>query len=746
MQTRIFTNRFFQLLVLGMMLLGANMIQKSDSKILERVRAIGFDSYNRLMPRVGTSNTVIIDIDEESLKQYGQWPWPRTVVAELTTKLAAMGVKTISYDISFAERDRTSPQVIADRLDNIKGMGQVARQLKRLPDNDDVFAKAIEDAGNVITGFVGASADTGNAPELTGSGIGGNPKSYARVFPAYDNFAVSLKKLVEPAAGNGCFSMVTDTDGLVRRVPLLIGVSRDGEVRTDITPFASLALETIRVAKGASGFRIKDEGPPYHFITSVSVLNGEQTFNIPTDKNGGFLVYYAGQRPEIYVPAWHVLKDVKGTKEKIEGKIAFLGTSSIGLLDLRSTPLDNLLPGVEIHAEVVDQILNKQFLVRGDTLNIEAVATVLAGLTIIFLAPFVSPFTLAIFMIGLIFAGVAGGVYAFRHGELVDVIYPSVVIIAIFIVSSIFSNLRTELEKRMIRQAFSHYLSPVLIAELAKNPEKLRLGGEVRNLSVMFTDIRNFTTISEAMEPAELIRMMNDFLTPMTSAVLDNRGTVDKYMGDAMMAFWNAPLDDEKHAENACRTALLMVKSLVPVNDNLKSRMEAAGKPFRELKAGIGINSGPASVGNMGSKQRFAYSALGDTVNLASRIEGQTKGYGISIMISDSVRKAAPQFAAIEIDLLTVKGRREPERVHALLGDEIEAQNPEFRAFVALHDEMLSAYRAQEWDKAAERADACATERPELFMLYKLYKERIIAYRENPPPADWGGVWVAKDK
>lgn len=751
MWARIVNNRIFQLFLMGALLAGAISVQVSDAPVLQRVRNIGFDYYNKLMPRKGPSHSVIIDLDEESLHQYGQWPWPRTLVAQLTTELKKLGAASIAYDITFAEADRTSPHVLAGMIEKKEGMEQVAAELRKLPDNDAIFADAIRDAGNVVTAFVGSEQPKEWMP-LAKSTIGGSVQSRSNLGLWQENFAVTLPELVEAAAGNGSFSMAPDGDGLLRRIPILVGRRKGNDKITDEQPLPGLALEALRVAAGASIVKIVDTGPPEFKIDEIQfnardAQGKKKKIVIPTDEKGNFIMYYAGKRDELYIPAWKVLKGLID-ESLIKGKIAFVGTSTIGLLDLRSTPLNPILPGVEVHAEIVDQVLNKQFIVRANnTRGVEGGVTIAASLAIIAMAPFVSAGILALFSLLIIAGIIGGGFYAYAtSGDLFDVVFPSCVIVTIFILASIFSNLRTEMEKRMIRQAFSHYLSPVLIAELAKNPEKLRLGGEVRDLSVMFTDIRNFTTISESMEPAELIRMMNDFLTPMTSAVLDNRGTVDKYMGDAMMAFWNAPLDDAKHAENACRTALLMVASLAPVNDNLRARMEAAGKPFRELKAGIGINSGTASVGNMGSKQRFAYSALGDTVNLASRIEGQTKGYGISIMISDSVRRAAPGFAAIEIDLLTVKGRKEPERVHALLGDETEAQSPEFAAFAALHTGMLAAYRMRDWDSAAEQADACATERPELFLLYKLYKERISAYRENPPPADWGGVWVAKDK
>jgi adenylate cyclase len=449
----------------------------------------------------------------------------------------------------------------------------------------------------------------------------------------------------------------------------------------------------------------------------------------------------------MYISAWKILEG-KADISQIKDKIVFVGTSAIGLLDLRSSPLDPILPGVEVHAEIVNQILHNDFLARSDDeRSKEGAFTLFAGLSIIFLAPFIGIGTLALLSLASIGGWAAWGFYAYQHfGSQLDIVFPACAIITMFILSSILSNLRTEMEKRMIRQAFDRYLSPALIEELVKDPSRLKLGGDVRELSVMFTDIRNFTTISESMDPAELIRMMNDFLTPMTSAVLDNKGFVDKYMGDAMMTFWNAPVDDAYHAQNACRAALEMVDALKPVNAELKARAEKAGRVFHELKAGIGINSGKASVGNMGSKQRFAYSALGDTVNLASRLEGQTKAYGVTTMIAHSTQKLVPQFATIELDLLTVKGRTEPERIYTLLGDDTVAKTAEFQAFAARHARMLEAYRAQKWDEAVKLAAECADMKPELVALYKLYASRIAHYKDEPPGPVWAGVWVAKEK
>jgi adenylate cyclase len=733
---RLLANRFIQIVLLLLLLAGMVELRLLNPPALEHLRQITFDYYNRLLPRPPGNDVVIVDIDEESIRAMGQWPWPRTRVAELAARIKALGAKSVAFDMVFSEPDRTSPARMAEQFP------QAADILKTLPDNDTAFARALKDMGNAVTGFVDANQATGARPllkaQFMNAGAAPDPLRFVDSTP---NYTVTLPEITEAAAGNGSFGVSPEGDGVIRKVPLLIGLrGPEGRARE---MYPALALEALRVAEGKSVYKVMsfgERGAQGYGITSVALGARE----IPTDGKGNIWVYYAGHRQGIYVPAVKVLRG-EAKPEDFRDKIALVGTSAIGLLDLRSSPLDKVLPGVEIHAEIIEQVLHGQFLRRPEALD-GAELVVMAGvsLLIILLAPFTGAGTLAFLAFAVIAGGGAVSLWAYQaQGLLIAPVYPVLTIIAIFIASSILTNLRTEMEKRQVRTAFAHYISPDVMKELAGDPSKLKLGGEVRDLSVMFTDIRNFTTISEQMDPAELIKMMNDFLTPMTSCVLESRGTVDKYMGDAMMAFWNAPLEDKDHARHACQAALGMIAALGPVNAALHEKL---GPRYRELKAGIGIHTGRCSVGNMGSKQRFAYSALGDTVNLASRLESQTKGYGVATLISEAVRSQAPEFASVEVDLLTVKGRTEPERVHTLLGGPEMAAQADFKAFAALHAEMLAAYRARAWDKALSLAQACRAHRADLAGLYALYAERISSYKANPPAPEWTGVWVAKDK
>ncbi|MDD9901769.1 MAG: adenylate/guanylate cyclase domain-containing protein [Alphaproteobacteria bacterium] len=738
------THRGLHVVLLLAFLAGAVVYYLPSPLFVQRLEMMTFDYYNHIFPREPGSDVVIIDIDEESLRLIGQWPWPRTLMAKLVKNLHAAGAKSITFDMVFAEKDRTSPAYVARTLKDTPDMEPVISALQDMPDNETVFAKEVEAAGNVVMGFVLATQQTDMKPikraGIMNLGEGRNPYMFLKAFPS---FAVTLPELTQAAAGSGSFSVSPEYDGVIRRVPLLIGyMEKDGSVKE---MYPSLSLEALRVALGRVAYKVTsyDRRTPKGFgITDVIVGD----YKVPTDMYGRMWVHYAGSQHKKYIPAWQVLEDPKSLL--LKDKIVLVGTSSIGLFDIRSSPLDASIPGVEVHAEIIEQIQQGRFLHRPPSHdNAEMWAMVGISLFIIFVAPFIGAAMLAFLVTAVIGVAGVGALYAYQlHGLLFAPLYPSLVVITIYIVSSILTNLRTELEKRAVRHAFGHYVSPVLIEELAGDPDKLQLGGEVREISVMFTDIRNFTSISESMHPAALIRMMNDFLTPMTTCVMENRGTVDKYMGDAMMAFWNAPLDDPEHARHACLAALGMLEALERVNENLKTEAEKSGEVYHELKAGIGINTGMASVGNMGSKQRFAYSALGDTVNLASRLEGQTKGYGISVMISEAVRKAVPEFAAIEIDLLTVKGKTEPERVYALLGGGDMADDEAFKSYAAAHDMALTHYRAQEWDDALASIKNCRALRPDMGALYDLYEERIAAFRVAPPPAGWSGVWIAKGK
>ena len=750
---RFLTNKWVHILVLFLLLGVAVYFSGSEQDMRKRLQYATFDSYNKLYPRETLDKVVIIDIDEESLVRLGQFPWPRNVMAEIVKRLNLLGAKAIAFDIVFAEADRTSPKRIAQNLPDGEEYKIVKELLEGLPDNDKIFAQAIKEAGNVVTGFTRARPEeTLRMPYQAAKPtflMREKEDFFNHTFSA-PGVATNLPQFSSAAVGNGSFMATPDVDGIIRQVSLfnVYPPKNDKNIRSNLFPM--LGLEALRTYINPNARFVikprKDKGP---LDTNYTIRIAD--FEVPIESDSKLWVYYRDIKPEEYIPAYQLLEDkiLPTLKEKLTGKIVFVGTSAEGLRDIRSTPLDIFVPGVEVHVNVVEQILQGKYLKRPDVIaGVEAAILGLAGFLIIILAPFINVIWLGLFTATLMGGMFYGSFYAFTsEGLLIDPVYSSAVLSALFLVSSLLSYVRSEADRRQVKTAFGHYVSPAFLEELSKNPEKLKLGGEVKDLTVMFTDIRNFTKISENLSPEELTQLMNDFLTPMSDLVMESRGTIDKYMGDAMMAFWNAPLDDPDHARQACLTALKMNEALKPVNDVIAKRATEEGREPLLLRAGIGINTGPCSVGNMGSKQRFAYSALGDAVNLASRLEGQTKTYGVEILIGEDTQKLVFDLAMLELDLIQVVGREKPVRVYTLIGDASEAQSEAFKKWQAAHNGMLAAYRIADFSCAAQDCkEALEFSDGKLKEYYELYQDRIIELTKNPPSEDWSGIYVAQSK
>ncbi|MCD8496767.1 MAG: adenylate/guanylate cyclase domain-containing protein [Alphaproteobacteria bacterium] len=748
MLKRLLINRWIQAIVLTALLLTLTALSFSHARWREQIRNFTFDYYNILQPRVASRDIVIVDLDEASQQAIGQWPWPRTVLAELVLRLKDMGAKVVTFDIVFPEEDRNSPKNLAEALEALDDIGEISDLLHAMPSNDEVFGEAIKEAGNVVTGFSFTHDTTDQVPRQAGIYRGKDVQNYV---PNLRGASVNQKPISKYSAGSGSFFVSTDTDGIIRRVPMLVAHARPGSKIVSVYP--SLSLETIRVLDGERGGSVLLGDPRYAELDPArfgikGIEMGKGGREIPTNARGEFLVYFAPSNPDWYLSAHKILEGTLPA-EAIKDKIVLIGTSAVGLKDIRSTPLNPFIPGVEVHLNIIDQVLQGKYLRRSfEAEGLEAVAIFSMGLVIILLAPFAGAVIQSVFTMLVIGGALMIGWYGFTaYGLLIDVGYPILALVLVFMVSTILTYIRTEAERRQVRDAFGLYISPDFMKELTSDPDKLQLGGEIKDLTVMFTDIRSFTTISEGLTPQELIALMNDFLTPMSDLVMSNRGTIDKYMGDAMMAFWNAPLDDPDHARHACTAALKMDEALVPINEQVKKKAEEIGKTPMLLNAGIGINTGPCAVGNMGSRQRFAYSTLGDAVNLASRLEGQTKTYGINILIGESTSEAVPDFAVLEMDLIQVKGKTKPVRVFNLTGDADFAKTDEFQKLKTMHNDMLAAYRAQEFKKALELCEACKpllNRRLEMF--YDLYAERADSLKDAILPKDWDGVFVATSK
>lgn len=742
---RFLSNRYLQMLLLFVLLLVAVAQSFSHADWRERLRSLTFDTYNQIKPREASDQVVIVDIDEASLEVVGQMPWPRSVMGQLVTNLKEMGAAVVVFDMVFSEPDRSSPMALAQQLSDEAGYQDIVARLSGLPDPDVQFGLDIRTAGNVVTGFSFTNDATDKTPRQKGIFRG---KGLENFVPILRGASVNLRAITKHSAGNGSFFVTTGADGIIRKVPMLVGHKKQGSEIVSVYP--SLSLEALRVYHKERGgiITLSDEkyaelDPERFGIQDITL--GREGIKIPTTGRGEFLVYFAKSAREWYIPAKDVL-DRTLNPEAVAGKIVFVGTSAVGLKDIRSTPLDAFIPGVEVHLNIVDQVLQSQFLTRSiEAEGLEAFLILLIGAGVILTAPFLGALSQLIFFITVIMAVLAGGWFAFdQYGLLIDVLYPVLTLVLVFMLATILTYLRAEQEKKQVRDAFGLYISPEFIKELTENPERLSLGGETRPLSVLFSDVRGFTSISEGLRPQELIQLMNDFLTPMSDVIMRNRGTIDKYMGDAIMAFWNAPLDDEAHARNACLSALQMCEALKVLNEE---RVKKLGDDVKKLQAGIGINTGLCAVGNMGSRQRFAYSALGDAVNLASRLEGQTKTYGVEVLISETTAEDVGDMALLCLDKLQVKGRSEPVEIYTLLGDGKLAGDESFRKQKALHDEMRQAYYACDFKGALKVIDELMqVDRFDLKVTYELFRERATLYLQLPPPKDWDGVYVATSK
>jgi len=507
-------------------------------------------------------------------------------------------------------------------------------------------------------------------------------------------------------------------------------------------------MEMLRVAAGASTIltRYDDFG-----VKSVGFV-GVRGFEVQTDSDAQFWVHFAHHDPSIYVSAQSVI-DGTVPLDKIKDRLVLIGTSAVTLNDLKTTPVEAGMPGVEIHAQVLEAALTDAVLARPNyAIVYEVFSAIVLGILVIIFAPNLGPVTLV--AVGALFASALFGTswYFYKYDRLlIDFTYPLLSTTAIYLTLIFTSFVREQAQRRQIRSAFGQYISPALVEQLANSPEKLKLGGEEREMTIMFSDVRGFTTISESFkhDPQGLTSLMNRFLTPLTNAILSRKGTIDKYMGDAIMAFWNAPIDDKEHEINACAAAIDMLERIDELNKLREQEAEHGGHAYIPLNVGVGLNTGVCVVGNMGSDLRFDYSVLGDSVNLASRLEGQSKEYGFPIIVGSKTALAVKErFAILELDFIMVKGKKEPEVIYAIAGREDTAQSGRFQRLRNLTIEMLACYRARDWEGAlaAIERGRRTDERHSLELLYNLYEARIRGYVENPPPEDWNGAFALLTK
>ncbi len=698
-------------------------------QIFSSLQNYSFDTFQRILPRevYAEDPVVIIDIDDRSLAEIGQWPWPRNQLAKLTNQ--AYAAAALGFDIVFAEADRTNPKNL---IASFPANPVLAKELASLPSNDEIFAQAILEHGTVVLGQA-LNDKVKYKPLKSKFGLvtqGDDPKQFIKNYLGAQN---NIKLLDDSAQGVGSMS-IGNNDLVVRQLPTF---ERIGD---QLIP--SLALEMTRVALGASTFQIKSSNASseeaYGAQTGINNIKlGPLT--IPTTAEGNAWIYFTPTKNIPSVSAADVISGAVST-EFFEGKIALVGTSAAGLLDLRSTPAEKNIPGVTIIAQFIQQIFANDFLQRPDWLfGAEFLAGLILAVLITLSIQALGPIGgLSVFIVGS--GGIISTSYYFFKTKLflVDPISPLIISLSVYVAVTFFNFLFTELERSRVRGAFSQYLSPEMVNRLAESSESLVLGGERKEMTFLFSDIRGFTKISEQYkdDPEGLTKLINQLLTVLSNAILEHGGTIDKYMGDCIMAFWNAPTDQADHRQLAIQAAHSMNEALDQFNN------EAAENIDFKLEIGIGINSGNCIVGNMGSDKRFDYTVLGDAVNLASRLESQSSNYGLHMIIGENTYIDNSTFTIIEIDKIAVKGKSSAETIYTCFKSETKFAE----GFIEKHKAFLQEYRRQNWEVASSLIDELMPSSNDLELYYQHMKERIQEYLANPPSSDWEGVYVAKNK
>ena len=728
------------LLILGFFLV--HVAKWHEWQIINRLDNIAYDLRLLLtMPETVDDRVVIVDIDEKSLTEQGRWPWPRNTVAKLLDQLFdRYGVKLVAFDVVFAEPEETSASALVEALRE-NGVDVPTEQLASMRDlfeRDEILAESIQGRNVVLGLFFSGTEQSGQSlaigelpPALFRSGqFTGRNIPFVRA----EGYSANLPIIQSRALAVGHLNSVPDIgDGLVRRVPMLFQYE-DGY-------YEALSLAVVRVLLDAQrvipGYPVGSRpGRSYSDLEWLQV--GEH--RVPVDSKVSALIPFRGPQGSFpYVSATDVIEG-RAEPGMLAGRIVLVGATAKGLLDLRATPVQANYPGVEIHANLITGILdgkikeNPAYTVGGEFLMV-----LVSGLLMALLLPVLSPVWAGAMTLGLL-----GGMVAFNLAvwQLADFVFPMaaglLAVLSLFLFNMWYAYFFEARGKRQLAELFGEYVPPELVEEMSENPDSFTLDSESRELSVLFSDVRDFTTISEGLSPTELSDLMNEYLTAMTGVIYDHRGTIDKYMGDAIMAFWGAPVHERDHARQALFAAMRMVKGLGELNP----RFAARGWP--PLRIGVGINTGEMYVGNMGSRYRRAYTVMGDAVNLGSRLEGLSKGYGVSIIVSDTTREAVPEYAFRELDRVRVKGKEKPVTIYEPLGPREEVRK-DVRDEIKLFREALKQYRAQNWD-IAELQFVNLHKRTPKRRLYAVYSERINYYRRNPPASDWDGVFTHLEK
>lgn len=684
-----------------------------------------------------TGDVVIVDIDEKSLKSVGQWPWSRDVMGLMVKRITDSGALSIGFDMVFPEQDRMAPaqylKSLSSRIPDI--LENVGSEILNDPvlNFDARFGEALASSpsclGYVFT-FDGAANSLDSPFPSASIHVSDRNIGFSDLALIKAGGVILNNSDVSQAQTEGFINVAPDTGGIIRRVPLMILMNR--------VPFPSLALETVRTGLGISDITIHASTQKSSGRNSVLGISLGDRF-IPTDNEGRVSVNYRG-RPGIFptISAIDVL-DEKGL-DRLNKKIVFVGTSAAGLHDVRSTPFSGAVPGVEIQANLADNIIAGDAFVydRLAEIALTYLTILFGGILMGFLLSFSGPLTSGVVGVGIVSMIITGDFYFyFMQRKLVGLVYPLFVICLMFMIITLFKYFFQDREKRFIFRAFSQYVSPGVVNQLMLHHDRLALQGEQRTISIFFSDIRNFTSISESMTSSRLAKLLNLYLTAMSNIVMEHNGMVNKYIGDAIMAIWGAPHEDSSHSANAVRSALHMKAEL----NELAKEWKTSGFPV--ISAGMGINTGEVNIGNFGSQQRFEYTAIGDDVNLASRLEGLNKNYGTDILVSENTMKAAGDaFFFRYIDSVRVKGKEKAIHIYEPLCE----GNPEREIMeeAAAFEAAVHYYRKKDFNEAGRIIRGLNEKKPS--RLYMVYIDRISSFISDPPPENWDGVHVFSEK
>jgi len=710
--------------------------------IITQLDNIVYDARLQLtMPRGVDERIVILDIDEKSLQEVARWPWPRDIMADLIEKLfGKYEVAIVAFDVVFAEADYSSGIRVLDQLaqgtlKDVPDFLQSYRGLRSSLDNDGRFAQAIKGKAVVLGYYLNSDKDAKRIAAIPDPVL---PKGTFQgrniPFTSWVGYGGNLPQFLGNAASAGHFNPITDPDGVVRRVPMI--------AELDGAYYEALSLAVVRTILGFP--KVEPGYAPDRFLQrGYTGLEWLQVgpLAIPVDETASALIPYRGHK---FSFAYVSLADVLAGRvplERLKGKIALVGTTAPGLLDLRSTPVDNVFPGVEVHANLIAGMLDKKIKLKPPyMLGAEVVLLLVGGVTLALLIPMLAPLwaTLATLAGMLTITGL--NVAIWTEADMVLPLAASLLMtLSLYIVNMAYGYFVEARSKRQFTELFGQYVPPELVDRMARDPQKYNMEPRAAELTILFSDVRGFTSISEALKPEELREYINAYLTDMSGIIRGrHRGTLDKYIGDAIMAFWGAPVDDAQHARNGVLAALDMQKERRILNEKFAAR----GWPT--LKIGVGVNSGNVRVGDMGSQVRRAYTVMGDPVNVASRLEGRTKYYGVGILVGEPTRNAVQDVVFREVDRIKVKGKDEAVTIYEPLGLEGEVERKVLDE-LKLWNQTLRAYRGQQWDQVEVSLLNLQRMNPAC-ELYALYGERVTQFRRAPPPAGWDGVTSFDEK